>query len=129
MPRPAKTRWVERHPVSDFYAPRGVPLHELEGRVLPVEGLEALRLADAEGFDHETAAALMGVSRPTFSRILTSARAVVATALANGWALRIAGGDFEIAGDGRHGGGKGHGRGRGQGHGRSHRRNRAPSQE
>ena len=123
MPRPAKTRWVERPPVSDFYAPRGVPLHELEGRVLPVEGLEALRLADAEGFDHETAAALMGISRPTFSRILTNARQVVATALANGWALRISGGDFEIADDHRrHGGGKHHGRG--GGHGRGHRRHR-----
>ncbi len=122
MPRPAKPRWVERPPVADFYAPRGVPLHRLEGRVLPVEGLEALRLADAEAFDHETAAALMGVSRPTFSRILTNARAVVASALANGWALRISGGDFQIAGDERHGGGFGgrrrHGRGRGRGRGR-----------
>lgn len=119
MPRPAKTRWVERPPVADFYAPRGVPLHRLEGRVLPVEGLEAMRLADAEGFDHETAAALMGVSRPTFSRILTAARAIVATALANGWALRIAGGDFRVADpDAPCAPRRGRRRGRRRGHGR-----------
>lgn len=118
MPRPTKPRWVERQPMADFYAPRGIPLHRLEGVILPVEGFEALRLADAERFDHETAAALMGVSRPTFSRILTDARATVATALANGWALRISGGEFRLAGDrpdppqGRRG--HGHGRRRGR---------------
>jgi uncharacterized protein len=112
MPRPTKPRWVECHPVADFFVPRGVPLERLEGTVLPVEGLEALRLADAEGFDHETAAALMGISRPTFSRILTDARTAVARTLVNGWALRISGGDFRIAGDDHPGSGP-HGRRRG----------------
>lgn len=119
MPRPRKCRWVERQPVADFFTPRGVPLETLQGVVLPVEGLEALRLADADGFDHATAAALMGVSRPTFSRILAEARTVVANALVNGWGLRITGGDYQLAGQmagdggpGRHGQGGG---GRGQG--------------
>jgi len=150
MPRPTKPRWVERPPTADFYAPHGVPLHRLEGVVLPVDGFEALRLADAERFDHETAAALMGVSRPTFSRILTDARAIVATALANGWALRIAGGDFQVADDrpeppdsGRRGRRCGHGRGhrhehdhgpfhghgRGRGGGRSGRRRDVPDNQ
>ena len=97
MPRPTKPRWVECHPMVDFFMPRGIPLERLEGTVLPVEGLEALRLADAEGFDHETAAALMGVSRPTFSRILSDARSAVATALVNGQAIRISGGDYRVA--------------------------------
>jgi predicted DNA-binding protein (UPF0251 family) len=62
-----------------------------------VEGLEAIRLADAEGVDHETAAEQMAVSRPTFSRILSEARYQVARALSNGWAIRIEGGDYELA--------------------------------
>jgi predicted DNA-binding protein (UPF0251 family) len=64
---------------------------------LPVEGLEAIRLADAEGLDQETAANHMGVSRPTFSRLLAEARKIVADALVNGRAIQIEGGDFEIA--------------------------------
>ncbi len=95
--------------------------------MLSVDGFEALRLADAERFDHETAAALMGVSRPTFSRILTEARATVATALTHGWALRIAGGDYRLADDRPdrpegHRPGQGPGRGRGHGRGRRHGR-------
>jgi predicted DNA-binding protein (UPF0251 family) len=64
-----------------------------------VEGLEAIRLADAEGMDHEESARQMGVSRPTFSRILSEARRQVARALSNGWALRIEGGDYEVVED------------------------------
>jgi predicted DNA-binding protein (UPF0251 family) len=68
----------------------------LKGVTLPVEGLEAIRLADAESMDHETAAQRMGVSRPTFSRILSDARRQVARALSSGWAIRIEGGDYEV---------------------------------
>jgi len=64
-----------------------------------VEGLEAIRLADAEGMEHEEAARRMGVSRPTFSRILSEARRQVARALSNGWAIRIEGGDYEVMDD------------------------------
>jgi predicted DNA-binding protein (UPF0251 family) len=96
MPRPRKCRRVAQAPVHRFYKPQGVPLHEIVGTNLSVEGLEALRLADAEGLEHEKAAELMGISRPTFSRILTEARQTVATALSKGWAIHIQGGDFEI---------------------------------
>jgi len=63
------------------------------------EELEALSLADAQGLDQESAAALMNISRSTFSRILAEARKSVATALVEGAALKIEGGDFHhIAG-------------------------------
>lgn len=97
MPRPCKSRWVQAPPPVPFYRPDGVPFEDLQGVVLSMDGFEALRLADAKRFDHETAAALMGVSRPTFSRLLAQARMTVATALANGWALRIDGGSFRFA--------------------------------
>jgi predicted DNA-binding protein (UPF0251 family) len=82
-----------------YFKPRGIPLSELDEVVLTVDGLEALRLADAEGLEHVPAAGLMGVSRPTFSRLLAEARTAVATALARGFAIRIEGGPVQMATD------------------------------
>ena len=38
----------------------------------------------------------MGISRPTFHRVLASARAKITDALITGKAIRIQGGDFEL---------------------------------
>ena len=97
MPRPRKNRRVFQQPVVAFYKPQGVALHRLKGLILTVEGLEAVRLADAEGLEHQHAAEIMGISRPTFSRVLAEARRTLATAVSNGWAIRIEGGTYEIA--------------------------------
>lgn len=99
MPRPRMNRWIRHHPSANFYAPQGVPFGRLRGVTLTLDGLEALRLADAEGLEHEQAAELMGISRPTFSRLVAEAREVVAKALVNGWAIRIEGGNYEFAED------------------------------
>lgn len=99
MPRPRKLRCVRRQPVQAFYKPQGVPMSQLKGVVLPVEGLEAIRLADAEGMEQNAAARLMDVSRPTFSRILADARRIVAEAFTKGWAIRIEGGAYRIKTD------------------------------
>jgi predicted DNA-binding protein (UPF0251 family) len=99
MPRRRINRWIRHQPVAPFYTPHGVPVGRLRGVTLPLEGLEALRLADAEGLEHEQAAELMGVSRPTFSRLLAEARGIVARGLVNGWAIRIEGGNYEFAGE------------------------------
>ena len=53
------------------------------------EEIEALRLMDYQGLYQEDAAQSMGVSRPTFSRIVRNARMKVATALINGKELII----------------------------------------
>jgi predicted DNA-binding protein (UPF0251 family) len=97
MPRPRMNRWIRHQPPSAFYKPQGIPLGQLRGVTLPLDGLEALRLADAEGTGHEEAAELMGISRPTFSRLLAEARRIVAQGLVNVWAIRIEGGNFEFA--------------------------------
>jgi len=81
-----------------YFKPQGVPLRFLDEIALAVEGLEALRLADVEGLDQETAAAQMKVSRPTFTRVLAEARQTVAKALVAGWAIRVEGGNFVWAG-------------------------------
>lgn len=62
---------------------------ELRQLVLPLDGLEALRLADLVGLEHVEAARHMGVSRQTFGRILAAARRVASQALVGGLALRI----------------------------------------
>ncbi len=96
MVRPKKQRCIRRLPTSTSYKPEGVALREMRGVTLPLEGLEALQLIDAEGISREDAARMMDVSTPTLCRILAEARSIVARALANGWALRIEGGNYTV---------------------------------
>jgi uncharacterized protein len=99
MPRPRMNRWIRHQPIVQFYIPQGVPPGRLRGITLTLDGLEALRLADAEGMEQEQAAELMGISRPTFSRLLAEARGIVAKGLVSGWAIRIEGGNYEFTGE------------------------------
>ena len=99
MPRPRKLRYVLGEAPVRYYKPQGIPLNDLSEVLLSLDGLEALRLADAENRDQTEAAALMGISRPTFSRLLREARLAVATALSQGSALRIDGGPVVVGGD------------------------------
>lgn len=99
MGRRKKRRMVQQEPGATFYKPQGIPLMQLRDSTLNCEGLEAIRLADAEGLSQEEGAIIMGVSRATFGRVLAEARRTVAAALANGWAIRIEGGHYELAGD------------------------------
>ncbi len=78
-----------------FYKPQGNRVRHLQVIDLMDEELEALHLADVKDMDHESAAALMNVSRSTFSRILAQARRAVATALVTGSALKIGGGTYQ----------------------------------
>jgi len=96
MPRPVKCRRVSFFPEARYFKPAGVPIRDLETVCLTVEELEAIRLKDLEGLEQEQGAEKMNVSRPTFQRILTSARQKVADALFNGKGLRIEGGNFEF---------------------------------
>lgn len=101
MSRPRKPRCVRGEPAYVFFKPQGIPLRELELVSLSVEELEALRLADIEGLYQEDAAERMEVSRATFQRVLKEAHTKVATALVEGKALGIEGGDYVLAGDTR----------------------------
>ena len=57
-----------------------------------MDELEAMRLADLKCMRQEDAAKLMGISRPTFSRIIESGRRKVADGLVNIKCLKIEGG-------------------------------------
>lgn len=101
MVRPRKPRFVEGEPDTTYFKPRGVPISDLEEINLSVEELEAVRLADVLGLTQEEAAERMEVSRATFQRIVSGARKKVASALVNGKALGIEGGDYVTAGPAR----------------------------
>lgn len=97
--------------MANIFKPRGIPARDLEEVVLPIEGLEALRLNDLENQDHESAASRMNVSRQTFGRVLAEARQMVAEALVMGKMIRIQGGSYSMTGvGGRCRGGRGPGR-------------------
>lgn len=92
MARPHCPRRIADLPGVVFFKPAGIPLRELEERILPLDQFEALRLADVEGMAQLDAARRMGISRQTFSRILARARHTVATCMTQGMAIRIEGG-------------------------------------
>jgi len=97
MARPRNCRQVGFMPESSYFKPRGIPISMLEEVILNVDEFEAIRLADLENLYQEQAAEKMKVSRPTFGRIIGSAHKKVAEALVTGKALKIEGGEFEMA--------------------------------
>jgi predicted DNA-binding protein (UPF0251 family) len=73
-------------------------MNKLEGVYLTLDEFEAVRLACLEELKQVDAAKLMKISRPTFSRILTSAQKKIADGLVNIKAIRIEGGCCKIVG-------------------------------
>jgi predicted DNA-binding protein (UPF0251 family) len=90
--RPCKCRFITADPPVSIFKPAGVPGRQLEALELGLDELEALRLADLEGLYHDAAAERMGVSRPTFGRLIERARHKVACALLTGKMLVFEGG-------------------------------------
>ena len=97
MSRPTKWRRVAFIPEVTYFKPAGIPLQVLEEVCLSVEEAEAIRLKDLGGLEQEDCAQKMNISRPTFQRLLGSARQKIADALLEGKAIRIEGGKFELA--------------------------------
>ena len=92
--RPTKWRKIENIPSISYFAPADGPTEGIEEIVLFLEELEAIRLKDVEGLEQAECAQRMEVSRPTFQRILLSAREKTADSLIHGKAIRIDGGNF-----------------------------------
>ncbi|MBU3911223.1 MAG: DUF134 domain-containing protein [Candidatus Omnitrophica bacterium] len=100
--RPKKIRWVKCEPGEKCFRPQCKPLSKLEGVFLTLDEFEAVRLADFEGLKQEKAAYRMKISRPTFSRIISSARQKIGDALVNIKAIKIEGGCCKIEKGARH---------------------------
>ena len=81
MPRRKRLRKVVAPPGFKGYSPYGAKKSSTENVDLLYEEYEAIKLADYDLLNHDEAAKLMGISRPTFARIYESARRKIAKAL------------------------------------------------
>ncbi len=95
MPRKPIPRKICLPPSVMVFKPSGVPQKYLKRINLFFEELESLRLVNYEGKSQEEASVLMGVSRPTLTRIYNSALKKIVMALIEGKALYIEGGYYE----------------------------------
>jgi predicted DNA-binding protein (UPF0251 family) len=81
MPRRKRLRKVVAPPGFKGFKPYGNRKLKGEFVELPYEEYEAIKLTDYDLMNHQEAAAMMGISRPTFARIYESARRNIARAL------------------------------------------------
>ena len=95
MPRPQCRRQIHGRPQAASFKPTGIPIRDLEEVTVTLDEFEAVRLADLDGLYQEQAAEQMGVSRPTFSRIVESAHRKIADALVHAKVIRIEGGSVQ----------------------------------
>ena len=95
MVRPHCTRTIQGRPQATAFKPAGIPMRELEEVIITLDEFEAIRLADLDKLYQEQAALQMGVSRPTFSRIIDAAHTKIADALVHGKVIRIEGGTVQ----------------------------------
>lgn len=80
MPRKVRLRKVVAPPKFKGYKPYGVSYNSNNAVELLYEEYEAIKLADYDFLNHQEAAELMGISRPTFARIYERARRKIAKA-------------------------------------------------
>ncbi|MDX9789718.1 MAG: DUF134 domain-containing protein [Candidatus Kapaibacterium sp.] len=96
MARPEKCRKISVKHHGFTFKPVGVKMTDLEELVLGLDELEAIRLADLQGYYHHKAAEEMHISRQTFGNILNTARKKIADFLVNHKSLTIEGGKVEL---------------------------------
>ncbi len=96
MSRPQHSRRVYGPPRFLSFKPAGIPRRKLNPVSLRVDEFEAMRLTDYEGLDHRDAAAEMGISPATFSRVLKSARFSLMQAIIDGQGFDIEGGTIDF---------------------------------
>jgi predicted DNA-binding protein (UPF0251 family) len=94
MGRPVKWRHIGQLPPVVQFVPADAASNAAESNTLLVEEYEAIRLKDLEGLEQEECAQRMQVSRPTFQRVLATARQKVADSLINGRGILIGGGNY-----------------------------------
>lgn len=93
-PRIKVLRKISNPPIIKGFKPYGPDLKEENSSKVNLlfEEYEALRLSDYDSLDHFQASVIMGVSRPTFTRIYASALQKIAVAFVEGRQMVIEGG-------------------------------------
>ncbi len=93
MGRRIRRRWVKYTP-NNFYFPDARPSNE-DSIILTISEFEAMRLKHYLNLDQKAAADEMGISQPTFSRILETAHQKTTQALIEGKDIKVHGGNFD----------------------------------
>jgi len=103
-PRIKVARKVSNVPIIKGFIPYGpeTPQKDLEFVNLLYEEYEALRLSDYDLLNHHQASVMMGVSRPTFTRIYAVALQKIAKAFVEGRQISIEGGKVYFDSDWYH---------------------------
>jgi uncharacterized protein len=95
MVRPKRCRKIFQEPQIRCFKPDlDGAADQIKSIEITVDEFEAIRLKDYQNIKQKKAAEIMGVSQPTFHRILNLARGKIAKALVEGKIIKIKGGDF-----------------------------------
>lgn len=93
MPRPRKCRKVCCLPKNTEFNPS---IDCQQYVILTVDEYETIRLIDKEGFSQEECAKYMEVARTTIQLVYNQARHKIASALVDGYGIRIEGGTYVL---------------------------------
>ena len=94
MARPRIFRKISKEPEIRCFKPENEKIGSLEPIRITLDEFEAIRLRDYHDIQQIRSAEIMGISQPTFHRILTSARKKISKALIEGNTIIIVGDDF-----------------------------------
>lgn len=96
MRGPYRKRQIDTPPAFKNFKPSGIPRRLLKSVIISLDEYEAIRLADYAQYDHQRAAKAMGISRPTFTRLIDQARYKFAKAFIEGLEIIVEGGNVEM---------------------------------
>ena len=94
MPRPRKFRRILEEPQTRCFKPENEKIGPSNPIEITLDEFESIRLKDYHDIQQKKSAEIMGISQPTFHRILTSARKKIAKALIDGNTIKIIGGNY-----------------------------------
>jgi uncharacterized protein len=94
MARPRRFRRILEEPHIRCFKPDRENIDLNKPVKITIDEFEAIRLRDYHDIQQKRSAELMGISQPTFHRILTSARKNIASALVEGNSIIIVGEDY-----------------------------------
>jgi uncharacterized protein len=94
MPRPRRCRKIFGEPPIRCFKPDTKNKGQFEVIKINLDEFEAVRLRDYHQIQQKKAAMLMGISQPTFHRIINLSRQKIAQALVEGKIIKIIGGNY-----------------------------------
>ena len=78
------------------FKPFGMPLCKVEVLEIQYDEFESVNLVNYQELPQDVAAEMMGISRPTFTRVYNRALKKIARAFVEGMAIKIEGGNVEF---------------------------------